>query len=322
MLKIIRRIEREAGVPNLSRILAERVGPTDLQSLLLEVYRRRVKHRKPSAVLSDYVSSGFTSPSDCDPLRLLEWDRIAVSRLPEGFSMIELSPVSPLGSVSCFAPISQDWVFTTIRNIEVVADSTNILALECARQRQQITKSKGTIATPIHLACSHRVVRAQRYRGAGVQQHFRIFSLCSAGRNTGNLAFELYAVMKHIQFYLDALRDFLGSDVRLRVAIIDLSPDSHEDTIFNALLSNLRKQFKDIDISLEKARVRETDYYGNLRFHVYASATRGHELELVDGGDTNWTQKLLNNAKERLVISGIGSERLCENFVSVCCRLR
>jgi hypothetical protein len=37
-------------------------------------------------------------------------------------------------------------------------------------------------------------------------------------------------------------------------------------------------------------------------------------LELVDGGSVNWTQKLLSNAKERLVISGIGSERLCAEF--------
>jgi hypothetical protein len=31
----------------------------------------------------------------------------------------------------------------------------------------------------------------------------------------------------------------------------------------------------------------------------------------VDGGAVDWTQRLLSNAKERLVISGIGSERLC-----------
>jgi hypothetical protein len=37
-------------------------------------------------------------------------------------------------------------------------------------------------------------------------------------------------------------------------------------------------------------------------------------LELVDGGSVNWTQQFLSNAKERLVISGIGSERLCTKF--------
>ena len=30
-----------------------------------------------------------------------------------------------------------------------------------------------------------------------------------------------------------------------------------------------------------------------------------------DGGAVDWTQKLLSNARERLVISGISGERLC-----------
>jgi hypothetical protein len=44
----------------------------------------------------------------------------------------------------------------------------------------------------------------------------------------------------------------------------------------------------------------------------FATPMKGKEQEIVDGGDVNWTQKLLNNAKERLVISGCGSERLCQ----------
>jgi hypothetical protein len=51
-----------------------------------------------------------------------------------------------------------------------------------------------------------------------------------------------------------------------------------------------------------------------LCFKIYATDSTGKERELVDGGDVNWTQKLLNNAKERLIISGCGSERLCELF--------
>ena len=35
------RVERQAGVPGLVDILSERIPPTDLQSLLMEVYRRR-----------------------------------------------------------------------------------------------------------------------------------------------------------------------------------------------------------------------------------------------------------------------------------------
>jgi len=318
MSEIVRRIEREIGVPNLSGILAERIEPTDLQSLLLEVYKKRVKNRKPSTVFSDYVSSNFTSSSSCDPVLLLEWDRTAFAHLPDEFIPIELSPVSPLGSVSCMAPVSQDWVFTTIRNIEVVADPTNVLALECARQRQEIIQYEPRNAHPIHLACSHRVARAQRYQDAGARQHFRVFSLCSAGRDKGNFRFEIDALIKHIRFYIEALRDFLGSSVHLRVAIFNLSPDSYKDTVVKTPIENLGEEFKEIYFDFEKTPARKTGYYHNLRFHIYASATRGNELELVDGGDTNWTQKLLNNAKERLVISGIGSERLCENFKLAC----
>jgi hypothetical protein len=113
---------------------------------------------------------------------------------------------------------------------------------------------------------------------------------------------------------LKALRDFLGPAIPLRTTIIDLHRDSHDDTTFNTPIEKLKKEFKDVDIGLEKAKTGETEYYRHLRFHVYASPPRGHEMELVDGGDTDWTQKLLNNAKERLVISGIGSERLCEKF--------
>jgi hypothetical protein len=47
-------------------------------------------------------------------------------------------------------------------------------------------------------------------------------------------------------------------------------------------------------------------------FKIFATPSTGREQELVDGGDVDWTQKLLNNAKERLVISGCGSERVCE----------
>lgn len=315
MRKIIQRIEREAGVPNLSEILVERIKPADLQSLLLEVYKARVKRRSPHMVFSDYISNSFTLPSRCDPALLLEWDRIAFFHLPDGFDAIELSPVSPLGSVSCIAPISQDWVLTTIRNMEVVADPTNILALECALRRQELARSEPTNATPVHLACSHRVVRTQRYRSYSALQHFRLFSLCSAGRTTGNLRFEIDVTTNHIRFYLGSLRNFLGSDIPLRVTIIDLSPDSHDDAIFSAPLENLKREFDNVNIDLEKTQTRETEYYHKLRFHVYASPTRGHEIELVEGGDTDWAQKLLNNAKERLIISGIGSERLCEKFV-------
>ncbi len=67
MNPIVERIEREAGVPGLTSILAERLTPTDLQSLLLEVYRRRASHRQPADVLSEYQTNRFVVPSAVSP---------------------------------------------------------------------------------------------------------------------------------------------------------------------------------------------------------------------------------------------------------------
>ena len=102
--RIINRIEREAGVPRLADILSDRLAPTDLQSLLLEVYARRAKKRDPKALLDDHVSNRFTRPSASDPTRLLAWDRVAFSTLPSVFQAVELSPVCSLGTGSVLAP--------------------------------------------------------------------------------------------------------------------------------------------------------------------------------------------------------------------------
>ena len=44
--KILGRIERETGVADLAALLAERLEPADLHSLLLEVYRHRASFAK------------------------------------------------------------------------------------------------------------------------------------------------------------------------------------------------------------------------------------------------------------------------------------
>src|SRR6266568_1181891 len=312
---IIERIEREARVPDLANILTNRLAPTDLQSLLLEVYGRRAKKREPKLLLEDHVSNRFTRPSVSSPRRLLEWDRIAFSRLPKVFQPIELSPVCPLGTVSVLSPISQDWTVSTIRNTEVVADSTNVLALECAvRRREQRNFSSEKVAS-VHLAASHRLLRGQKFGvGPGTRQHFRTFTLCSAGRDPGNLLFETETVGLHIGFYLLALMKFLGTKASLRVTVSDFGSKTARAAVQRGVVEKLQSAHKKIRIGIDQDRKQGRGYYDELCFKIFATPSNGREQELVDGGDVNWTQKLLNNAKERLIISGCGSERLCELF--------
>src|SRR6267143_1077474 len=203
--RIIERIERDAGVQNLADILAHRLAPTDLQSLLLEVYARRAE--------------------------------------------------------------------------------------------------------------SHRLLRGQKFGvGPGTRQHFRILTLCSAGRDSGSLLFETETIGLHIGFYLAALKQFLGTKTALRVAISDFGSTVMRPVIRSGVIEKLQSAHRKVSIGIDQGRKQGRGYYGQLSFKIFATPSEGLEHELVDGGDVDWTKKLLNNAKERLIISGCGSERLCELF--------
>lgn len=314
MNKIVERIERQTGITGLISILADRLSPTDLQSLLLEVYRIRSKRIRPAAVLSDFESNRFARPSAVSPISLLHWEQIAFSHLPRGFEPLSLAPVCPFGTNSVIAPVDQSWAVTTSRNTEVVSDSTNVLALECAIRRRELLQTNPKSSDPVHLAASHRLLRAQKYEDPKSIAHFSAFALCSAGKDQGNLRFELSTLGMHIGFYLTALRTFLGPQVLLHLSVTDLSLSSRNELIETQLLSAIRTEFEGVDCIADPQRTKGRGYYLDLCFHIHATDSSGKRLELVDGGSVDWTQKLLSNSKERLIISGIGSERLCSAF--------
>ena len=315
MDKMHDRIEREVELPGLVSLLAERLTATDLQSLLLEVYRLRAKRRRPTEVLADYERNRFVRPSSASARRLLEWETTACSQLPPSFELVALSPMSPLGTCSAIAAISQDWAVSTARNTEVVSDSTNVLALECALRRRLLPRQDHRSRETVHLASGHRLLRAQRYEEPELFPHFSVFALCSAGRDQGNLTFELSALALHAGFYLRALRAFLGEGIGLRLSASDFSPSRPREALVESqFLGPIRDEFPEVDCTIDRERQSGRGYYGDLCFHVDALAPSGHPIQLADGGSVDWTQKLLSNAKERLVTSGIGSERVCNSF--------
>ena len=316
MSRIIERIERELRVPGLVSLLAERIEPTDLQSVLLEVYRERALRRRPSDVLSDYETNRFVRPATMPPFRLHDWERVAFSQLPPEFQLLALSPVCPLGTNSVVAPVDQNWAVSTARNTEVVSDSSNVLALECAVRRRQLLRSQPKSTAQVHLATSHRLLRAQRYEDPKLLSHFSALALCSAGRDVGGLQFELESLSLHIRFYLRSLRAFLGSGVPLRLSVSDFAPQAREAVITSELLDPIQDELRGTDCDFDSQRTSGRGYYLDLCFRISALALSGRWIELVDGGSVDWTQKLLSNSKERLMISAIGSERVCTEFAN------
>ena len=84
--------------------------------------------------------------------------------------------------------------------------------------------------------------------------------------------------------------------------------------LVDQLFTPIQAAFPDVECMIDDQRESGRDYYADLCFHVYAVAPLGDWLVLADGGVVNWTQTLLSNAKERCVISGIGSERVATAF--------
>jgi len=82
------------------------------------------------------------------------------------------------------AGVDQNWAVTTARNTEVVSDSTNALALECAVRRRALLRADPKSAEPVHLAASHRLLRARRYADPALASHFSVFA-CAAPAATG-----------------------------------------------------------------------------------------------------------------------------------------
>jgi hypothetical protein len=292
------RIVREAG-DDVVAALADRLAPTDLQSLLLEVYRQRAERIGPAGVLAQYGGSRFVRPSPVDPRRMIELEALAFELTPS-FAAVELSPVCPLGTVSVLGGVSQNWTIATSRNNEVVSDPTNCLALECATRRRAGEE-------PVRLCTSHRAVRTQTFDAPMSFAHFRLFALCTAGRDRGGMAFELESMVEHLRFHIGFLTR-LGAGA-VRVALTDWE-GAHETKLTGSVIEPLQAEFAGAVFGFNPDRTAGRGYYKRFSFEVL-SRFGDRELSVTDGGFTDWTAKLLSNRKERLLISAIGLERIC-----------
>jgi hypothetical protein len=134
----------------------------------------------------------------------------------EGFEAIELSPVAPLAACSSVEPTAQHRVLFALRSTEVVADPTNVLALECA-----VRLRRG--AGPVHLATSQRVIRAQPVpKLPGYAPHFRIFVLASGGIEEADHAFTAAVLERHMRTVLAALDRLEGHGYAFGARHVDL----------------------------------------------------------------------------------------------------
>ncbi len=305
--KIINGIINKVKVPNLIELLAHQLSFSELQSVLLKTFELKVRTKNLSEILKDYQSNRFVRPSDIDPVihRKLELD--IFSLLPDDFEIIELSPLAPLGTSSVLTTVHQNNVVSTIRNMEVAADTTNILALECAVRRNDLLKKDIKNTIRVKLCSSQRLTRGQPFEDQNFSAYFNVIALCTAGKDEGNDTFEESCLIEHIKFYLKVIDRLLDKNDIKEIKIKLFEYEGFENHNLIEIIKTIIAPAKDISLMIEKNSEFGKGYYLRIRFMISIVNQRNQEFDYIDGGFTDWTSKLLNNKKERLLTSGIGT---------------
>jgi hypothetical protein len=282
--------------------LEQDLNPADLRTLLMDVSRRRAAAVTPAGLTHRWRQDRYVRPAGTDPRLVWRLEARLWELLPDEFTGVDLSPVTPLGTCAAIGPISQDLVISTTRGSEVVSDPTNVLALEAAARRQR----SGT--QPVHLACCHRVLRGQPFDAPGLFQHFRLFALVTSARDQGSGATEAAMLVSHLRFWSRALSDLLpGRRVAVRYTVFGFPP-LHE-RIHDTVLPGLQPLPGAVIVEEDPSRERGGGYYQRGAIMLCVD-TSGQWHEVGDGGFTDWTAQFRGDAKERCFTSCVSTERL------------
>jgi len=299
------RVAREVGGMEVVDRLAALSG-SDFTTVMLEIVRRRAARETPATVLRRYERDRFVRPGGTPWRSGRRAEDALLGCLSPETEVVALAPLVPLGTHSALATVSQHKVVTAIRACEVAADPTNALALEAAARRARARSGV------VRLAAVQRVVRAQRFP-AGWAAHFGLFATVTAGRDQGSLRFERAALCEQLRFAVAALR--AAGVRRVQVALTPLSDAGQR--IAAATAEALAAGGEPADIVMDDDRVGGRGYYRHLCFKVNAlvdgpvnGTADGTAEEIGDGGFTDWTAQLLADGKERLLITGYGTDRL------------
>ncbi|WP_421827143.1 hypothetical protein [Larkinella sp.] len=300
--KILNRINR----PDLLRVLSDELTPSELNSLLLAVFNRQTGRLTPAELLQHYQKNRFVKPADTDFLALHELETKLLQLFETFlFKPIELSPVAPLGSCSVVATADQQKILSALRGTEVLADATNALALHVSDLKKSGQWKPLSPTDQLRFSTIQRHVRTPKVAVAGHTQHFKIGCLVSSGRDTGSFQFERESLAEHLAVVTAVLRDALRMDT-LRFKLIQRSDDSR---LLEQVKNHILKGRPDLIIETDTTPDRENHYYKGLQYKVLVTV-RGQDYEIGDGGFVDWTQQLLQNKKERFLITGLGVELL------------
>ncbi|MBP1994343.1 hypothetical protein [Paenibacillus eucommiae] len=301
----LERILKKLGNADLIALLVEEISGGDLNTLLLKIFNERLKTSTPSDLLKRYRDNRFVHPAEVDAIQLkqLEMDVLNIA-IHHGVTPIQLSPVAPLGCTSVIGPVDQNKVISALRGTEVVSDATNLIALHIA----DLIKTNNLREDLFRFSTTHRHVRAQFFGNVpGMLPHFDLFCMVTSGVDQGSYGFEKQSLWEHIQVYQSIFKTLFESDIE----VIFSERGGYKDSagLISRVISHGHElQLKNVKISTGTPN-KENQYYKGLQFTI-KTVIGDKEYYIGDGGFVDWTQKMLENKKERLVISAIGLDRL------------
>jgi hypothetical protein len=346
--EIVRRIERELRLTGLVDALAMKLSASDLRSLMMEVYRTRAADVKVAAIQAQAARDPLMAPSTASARDLMAFDSMAFQAAAE-FVAVDLSPVCPFSATSTLGGTSQNNVVTAIRNAEALGDSTIALALEAGRRRSseglvRLCASHRVIRLQpfdvpgysphfrlFALVTAGRDTGSFRFEAEHLLEHVRVYlrlfrMLTAAGFALQRPIVELSDMIAIDAALADAgitsgeVRKSVrahrlgGSERFLHERGITAPANSRHPVLESGVIGPLRDEFPEAQFRLNQERLEGLGYYRPFTLRISVQAPDGNRYPLVDGGFTDWTARLLGNQKERLLISGIGSEFVCKTY--------
>jgi hypothetical protein len=298
-----------AGFPPAAEAaLRDGLSPTDLQTLLLDVARSRAAAVTPARLLRRWQEDRFVRPATSDPRVLAAIEARLWELLPDHFAGVDLSPVTPLGTVSTLCSLDQNRMLTTVRGSEAVSDPTNALALEAATRRREQSRNPARGRVRIDLAAAHRVVRGQLFTGPGEFAHFKLFALVSSVRDRGSGLVEAEMIVDHLRFYAAAIAA-AAPDTEAELTVSTFERTAVDERL-DDLVPALDRFGPTVVVSRDRERTHGRGYYTSHALRIELTTATGATINLGDGGLTDWTARLLGDAKERCLTSCISVERL------------
>jgi hypothetical protein len=285
-------------------ILSDKLSGSELNSVLLDVFNKRIQHENPASLLSKYEENKLVKPINIDVLKFKEEELGCYEILAKnGFEPLELSPVAQFGTSSVIATVDQKKVLSALRNTEVQADPTNAIALHYAS-----LKKKGTLEDiTYNYGNISRVIRTQTFSNPNFTPHFSVLCLISCGKDSGNFNFEKEELLKHLSASYAICKDYYGLET-ISFELIPMKGYDSQSPLITQCVSYIQAKQDDFEISVVEPD-KENNYYYGFRIKLNV-VIKGCVYEIGDGGLLDWTQQLLANKKERMMTMGIGFQLL------------